>query len=398
MTDELAPSVLGTRLREARRARGISQAIAAERIGVSRPTLIAVEQGRRRPLPAELVSLAHLYGRQVHDLARPTPPVEALLASFRIEPGKEATEKQRAVEELQRLADDVTELETISSTVMPRNYPPTYDIDGLPIDMAAEQVAQSERRRLGLGDGPVQQLRTVLEGEVGLKIFAFRLPPKIAGLFTVAEPAGACIGLNVLHPFERQRWTLTHEWGHFLTSRWSAEITELGEGPARASERFAEAFAAHFLMPASSITHRFQTIRRSRDGRFTAADLLQLAAQYQVSAQACALRLEDLRLVAAGWWSGLVSRGLKVVEAREKLGLETLARDDQLLPQRMQYLAVEAYLEGKLSEGRLARLFQVDRVSVRDIVRRLGESSDVGSQGDLQSWTWAAELANDDQD
>src|SRR5688572_18022498 len=91
--------VLGARLREARRARGMSQADAAAGIGVSRHTLIAVEQGKRVPTAAELVDFARLYGRDVHELVRDTPPVEALTARFRAaEQGSSDT--RAAVDEL----------------------------------------------------------------------------------------------------------------------------------------------------------------------------------------------------------------------------------------------------------------------------------------------------------
>lgn len=388
--DDASPSILADRLREARRAAGISQADAAERIGVSRPTLIAVEQGRRVPKPVELVKLATLYGRAVHDLMRPTQPVPALSASFRV---SGEGPREAAVQRLERVADDVAEVEAITEAVMPRRYPSTYDIAGLPVETAGDQVAQAERARLGLGDGPLPSLRAVLEEEVGIKVFAFDLPSTVAGLFAMAEPAGACVAVNALHPYERQRWTLAHEFGHFLTSRHQAEVTDLPTGSPRGGERFAEAFAASFLMPASSITRRFQSARLSRNGAFTVADLLQIAAQFEVSPQALSLRLEDLRLVAGGWWNSVIAQGLGIHEAQDALGIERRARDADLLPSRVRYLAAEAFLEGKISEGRLARLFDVDRVTAREMIERLAESSDVDPQGNLRSWTWMGNQA-----
>lgn len=396
LLDEQSLAVLGERLREARRARRMSQASAAESIGVSRPTLIAVEQGKRRPQASELVKLARLYGRHVHEFTRASPPAYAVSARFRLSMAPEKSPELNAVAELEQLAEDVLELEALVGAQMPRRYPDAYDVEGLQVEAAAAQVAEAERQRLGLGDGPVLQLRSILEDEVGLKVFSFKLPPAVAGLFVLAEPAGACIGINSQHPFERQRWTLAHEYGHFLTDRWSAEVTELESSRTQATERFAEAFAARFLMPSSSLTRRFQSVRRSRGGKFTAADLLQLSSHYQASAQAFALRLEDLGLLGGGWWEDLVSRGLKVIEARSKLGIAEAARDEELLPLRLRYLAVEAYIDGKLSEGRLAELLRTDRVAVRELALKLGKSSDVGIQGNLQSWTWASKSVRDE--
>ena len=46
-----------------------------------------------------------------------------------------------------------------------------------PVDVAelAESVASQERRRLGLGEQPVEELRRLLEWDVGLRIFYWPL-------------------------------------------------------------------------------------------------------------------------------------------------------------------------------------------------------------------------------
>lgn len=381
---------VGARLRAARLSNGISQATAAQGLGISRPTLIAVEQGRRQPTPAELVDMARIYGRSVHELVRDTPPVEALATRFRLEVGAE-DEISRAVDALQRVADNVVELEELVGAQSDRRWPAQYDTTGLPPDIAARQVADSERQRLGLGTGPLTRLREILEDEYGIRVFAIGLPRHIAGLFAVAEPVGACIVFNSKHPRERQRWTLAHELGHFLMHRNSSEVTAMEASRGR-DERLAESFAGAFLMPEDGLVRRFQSARRSKNGAFTAVDLLQLAATYEVSAQAMAIRLEDARLVASGWWDGLIARGLRVQDAKEEIGLLSEQADSQLLPVRIQYLAVEAFLEGQLSEGRLARTLNCDRVTARDRVRHLSESSDVAPQGNLRLF----ELSLDD--
>ena len=216
-----------------------------------------------------------------------------------------------AVDDLQRLADDVVALEESTGASTSRRYPEPYDTTDLPLDLAAQQVAEAERQRLDLGDGPLLRLRQVLEDDVGIRVFAVTLAPKVAGLFALAEPAGACVAVNAAHPHERQRWTLAHEYAHFLTSRTEPEVTRLHPGRASRDERLADAFAAHFLMPATGVTRRFQNLRRSR-GTFTTAELLQMAATYEVSAEAMAHRLEGLRLVGSGWWDWLKDQGLRV--------------------------------------------------------------------------------------
>lgn len=384
VSDELIG--LAARLREARRARGVSQESAAQEIGVSRPTLIALEQGRRPAKPDEVVRLARLYGRSVAELVRPTTAVSGLVAQFRVGSGAGAhgTAIALAVDDLQRLADSVVALEETTGVQRPRHYPAPYDVSGLPPEAAAEQVADAERRRLGLGDGPLPQLRSVLENDVGLLVFAVPLASKVAALYGYAEPAGGCVAVNSRHPHERQRWSLAHEYAHFLTSRHGAEVTALpGASRTSAGERLADAFGGHFLMPALGLARRFNAQRQSRGGRFSAGDLLQLAALYEVSAEAMALRLESLRLTTPGWWKSLRDRGLRVEQAKELVGLATQPGGEELLPLRHRYLAVEAHLSGELSEGQLVELLRLDRLAVRDLVARLAASCDVDEAGDV---------------
>jgi transcriptional regulator with XRE-family HTH domain len=57
--------VVGARLRDARLATGLTQAEVAEALGISRPTLAAVEKGARKITGLELRRLARLYQRDV---------------------------------------------------------------------------------------------------------------------------------------------------------------------------------------------------------------------------------------------------------------------------------------------------------------------------------------------
>ncbi len=198
-----------------------------------------------RPLrPQEMIELARLYERPLNELLRPAPVPEDFVAQFRLRPGEagEHDELASSVELLQELADDYTELERLSGAPLPQRYPPEADIASLPPAAAGETLAASERNRLGLGDAPVHHLRQMLESDVGLRIFFLRLPSRVAGLFVASASYGGCIGINAGHPGERQRWSLAHEYAHFLAQRSRTEVTVLhAYRRVPATERFAEA-------------------------------------------------------------------------------------------------------------------------------------------------------------
>lgn len=389
MSEDLAavtadPIILGRRLREARRERGLTQSEVADDLGIARTSLVAIEKGERPVRPDEFVKLARIYGRNLDDLLRRSPPLEEFALQFRVPPfvtiGSEDID--RTLIEFQRLVEDYLELERLTQTPLAKRYPPIYDFEGLRPNQAGEQVAQLERSRLSLGDGPVTHLRSLLETEVGLRVFSIPLPSKVAGFFGYTDIAGGCIALNAKHPLERQLWSLAHEYGHFLTRRYRSEVTILHVYERQpASERFAESFAEHFLMPASSVMRRFSDLKKANPKGPTPALLMELASVYGVSLQALILRLESLRLVPVGSWDRLEDSGFKVQEARRLLDVPIAESEAEVVPLRYKYLAVAAYREGLTTEGQFAKFLRLDRVSARRVADDLGRQEYVNDEG-----------------
>ena len=372
-------SGVATRLRAARKAAVKTQKEAADRIGVSRTTVVAIEKGERAIRPEELVALAEFFGKPVNELLRPSPVAKDFVAEFRssADRGLIDAEVLTAVSMLQELADDYVELERISGSAPPQQYPTERPTRALKPTAAGEALAASERNRLDLGDGPILGLRQLLESDVGLRVFGLDLPSRVAGLFISSTIYGACVAFNVKHRFEHQRWTMAHHFGHFLTQRSSTEVTALGayeRVPAR--ERYADAFAENFLMPAAGVMRRFHEIAQRRPNGATPADLVHLADRFQVGVQTMALRLENLSLARAHTWDRLKGEGFKVGKARSLLAIEAHPRDREMLPFRYRYMATEAYLQGELSQGQLARFLRVDLVRARQLVTRLEGNSD----------------------
>ena len=369
--------VLGRRLQEARKARGLTQQDVSEFVGVARTTITALEKGERRIRPDELIQLAKLYGKPVSEFVSTREPVANFAVQFRTAVAKAGSkdiqrEMEQGVQEFQRLSDDYAYLESLNGVPSAGTYPTPYPIEGMNPEDAAEDVAYAERNRLGLGDGPVLNLREIFENDIGLRIFYISLPSRVAGIFAYTKELGGCIAVNAAHPEEKRRWSMAHEYGHFLTNRFRSEISILPSyGRVPASERFADALARSFLMPTAGLRRRFNEMSRLSGGKITAAEVCRIAHYYFVSVEAMMLRLEELKLLPGGTWERLRDRGFKVREAQEQLGLAPHPHDDERLPIRYQFLAVGAYQEAKLTEGELARLLGIDRVQARQVVQRL---------------------------
>ena len=318
-------SLIGQRLADARRARGLTQEQVAAEVGVARTTVVAMEKGERRPRAGELVKLAGLFGRPVADFvqvyAKSAPPdfIVQFRAAASVKRSDADSRRNLDTFRFQQLCRWYVELEELLGAPLPRRYPDQYDISTTPAEQAAEEVASSERNRLGLGDGPVGNLWGIFESDVGLRVFAIPMSDRrTAGMFIYSEEYGGCIAVNAHHPEERRRWSAAHEYAHFLTNRFAPEITLLTSGrKLRENARFADAFAREFLMPSSGLRRRFESVRRAKDQPITPADVLALAHLYQVSFQAMTLRLEILRLLKLGTWEKLDELGFKPKKARE---------------------------------------------------------------------------------
>jgi Zn-dependent peptidase ImmA (M78 family)/DNA-binding XRE family transcriptional regulator len=377
---------LAIRLRAAREARGLTQAQAAAELGVSRPLLIAIEKGTRQASPQELTRLAEIYRTTVSELLRPAPPPTAIGARFRaVLPAdqRDGGELSLAVDELQRRADDYLDLLRITASEPPGRPEPVRAVRTAD-SRRAEDLATEERNRLGLGDGPVRPLREVLEIEVGLRVFLLPLPSRIAGLFVIAEPLGGCIAVNSRHPSERRRWTMAHEYAHYLANRDRAEVTRLAYQRQPESEYFADAFAASFLMPRSGLSRRFHELKRTSSDRVTPAMLVQLAHAYGVSLQALSDRLEELGLIPAGTWERLRERNFQPRMAARMLGLEQPEQASDALPLHYRLLAAQLYADGEITETQFARYLRTDIVGARRAYAELTETADVGSDGSPQ--------------
>jgi Zn-dependent peptidase ImmA (M78 family)/transcriptional regulator with XRE-family HTH domain len=385
-TDPASPRIIGQRLAEARKARSIKQDDAAEAIGVSRPTFIAIEKGEREAKPPEIVKLAALYGQPVSHFVRTIEPLTDFQPHFRLAMEKvkpaDAEQLKVAIRDFKEFVENYLDLEKRMKSPMRMNYPQPVELNPrVNVTELAEDVANRERQRLGLGDQPIPNIRSLLESDVGVRIFFTRLPRMFAGMYIFVDGLGGCMLINSVHPVDKQRASISHEYAHLIVDRYTAGIdylTILGRKPA--NERFAESFAMSFLMPASSVRFRFNEIVNTTSN-FQVGDLVKLKHFYSVSMEAMALRLESLGLLRQGTWELLKEKGLSIREAEKRLGLFSEPRPEPAYPERYKFLAVHAYERGELSEKELANYLRCDIWEARRIIQESMLSVEVDAEG-----------------
>jgi Zn-dependent peptidase ImmA (M78 family)/DNA-binding XRE family transcriptional regulator len=376
--DSIDPRRLGDLLQQARKKMGMTQADAARVIDAARTTLVAIEKGERRLKPNELIQLARAYGRSVSDFVRPTPAIEPFEVQFRAVYHRQEQEELQinpVIEHFEQLCRNYLELEQIMDAPMTRTYPPEYRCNTLPLEAAAENIALAERQRLGLGDGPLPQLRDILELSVGIRVFYLKMPPKYSEIYSYDPQLGACMAINQNHYEERRRWSMAHGYLHFLAHRHKPVLDFDGQYQRRPeSEQLAESFPKYFLMPTSGLLRRFNDMS-SVHGKFTTTNLFTLANYYGVSLEALALRMEGMALLRTGSWDRLRDRGIKVRKVQQDLGLQETAHRSDQLPVHYQHLAIDALEQGKITEGRFADFLEVDRLEARRIAEELRNHS-----------------------
>ena len=368
------------RLISARKAAGISQAVAAEQLSISRPTFIAIEKGTRDVKPEELMTLAKLYNTSLNRLMRQNAPPTQVAPHLRavVEREGEDAGLDSAIAKLTEYVDDyMFLLDKVQGHAMP-TPPPQPARSPLPVERFAERQAIEQRHRLGFGDRePIGSLRKTLD-EIGVHVFIDGLDSKLAGLYAYIENFGYCILVNRRHPQARRRWTIAHEYGHFLFDR-DRRGVDYAEPMQRKpeNERFADAFAMHFLMPSEGVQRRFHDTYQQK-GDVSVGDVLRIADYYGVSLMAMVLRLESLGLIRRNSWDAIKASGAKVRDIRAESGIEEIGDQDsvEIFPDRYLMLAIEAWSSEKITTSQFAKLMRKSIVEAREFAYTRSQQED----------------------
>lgn len=381
-TRKLSPIEIGERLRLAREAAGITQAEAASSADIARTTLVAVEKGQRSAKIKELQKLAKSYNISTNSLLRLEAIQVELLPQFR--------KMSKCVEDasidaavlLQNLVKAEVELESLLGISKEANYPPERRLLTGNIILQAENNAAELRHWLGLGESPIRDIVTLMEMELGIRVYIRKLDSNVSGLFAFDPQVGACILLNASHPIERRNQSAGHELGHFMSTRNSPEILFENEKSLPREERYANAFGRAFLTPTRAVTKHFKDVTAGANS-LTRRHVITLAHIFNVSREAIVRRLEELELTKKGTWDWFSANGgITNDQAAQVLG--DLAQVDQQkleskLPTtlKLSRLATEAWKQEIFSEGQLAKLLYLSRHEIRLM---LDESQSGGSE------------------
>lgn len=233
--------MIGERIKQARKAAGLSLRALADRAGVTAMAISKYERGKSTPSSGVLLSLAKAL----------EVPVEYFLRSAKVKLRElEYRKHQKLPKKLQtKIEGDVLEqverffelMDLLPSGPISRFQIPDGVQDRVQDYDEIEYVAEVVRAKWNLGSNPISDLTDTLEerGIIGLQTAALHENAFDGLAATVNDVLVIVVGLG--WPGDRQRFTLAHELGHLvLKNRLAPEMDK---------EQAANRFAGAFLVP-----------------------------------------------------------------------------------------------------------------------------------------------------
>jgi transcriptional regulator with XRE-family HTH domain len=382
---------IGHRLRAAREAAFLTQEQVAGRIGLSRSAIAQIELGNRAVSSIELDRLAVLYGRDIRDFLSDECASEDSLSAL-LRANQDIATRRATAEGLRRCVAVGRELANLERSV--------GILDGFPCAVrykvpepksrydAIKQgasLAQQERRRLNLGDSPIEDIAELLQRH-GIRTGLVDLPHDVSGLMFVDPRIGPFVVVNRSEHTERCTFSFAHEYSHVLVDHIAQAIISRVGHRTDVSEVRANAFAANFLLPEAGVRQFLAELGKGGESRLfveTPTDEEQASAvEARGTAAAHDIQLHHVALLAYHFATSramalyrlrnlqiLSERDLRILLEQERSGqgreaarLLDLPEPDHLTQRnrfrhRFLSLALEAFNREQISRSKLEELF-----------------------------------------
>lgn len=361
-----SPITVGYALRHARKAMDFTLKQTSDSMGLAVSTLSEIENGKRRVTGVELYKFAKLYQRRITfflEEHESSPSFAVLLRA-----ASATSVSKETITNFHELCRSYRTLRKLMrAPEMPS--PPDYSTSKRTTLDHAEELAEIERSSLGLNGQPIKDICDLLETKRAIKIFHLPEDPEtFSGAFACDEELGACLLINSLQPQRRRTFTVAHEYAHCIAHR--DQLAHIDIRPAfetkNPRERFADAFAAAFLMPRRTVNEVLGQLVTPQRFALTAEVLIHLAIYFGVSFEATGWRLVSLRKLSLSRWNDLLSQQVPSSPTARLLGYHIEESPPDMLPHHYKYLAYEAYKTNLISFEKLAELLRRNYYELRE--------------------------------
>lgn len=335
--------MIGERIKQARKASGLSLRALADKAGVSAMAISKYENDKAMPSSKVLLSLADALNVRVEYFFR-TSPIKLSGVEYRKHhqlPKKVHEQiKGDVIEQLERFIELERYLPNrpIKQFEIPEEVPQKIEMME-----QIENVAMTMRKAWGLGNNPIPELTDTFE-ERGIIIFQTEAlhDNKFDGLAAHADGIPVVV-VGKGWPGDRQRFTLAHELGHLvLRDRLSSHLD---------IEKAANRFSGAFLVPEPEVRKELGEHRTWLEPN----ELCVLKKAYGLSMGGWMHRANDLGILSESDYLQMVryfrKRGWHKKEPCDKYRRE----ESQLFKQ----LVYHALAEDLLSESKAAELLRI---------------------------------------
>lgn len=312
---------LGERLRLAREQAGLNQQAAAQNLGVDRVNLSYWETEKRTPGLKQLQLLAQVYGTTVAALlGEPEEEHHDHHETLFEHLGPEEHQARQTLRRWLTFLDEWAALREEVGDSLPGRFASTIPEGrtAAPITdtRRAPTLAQQLRRALHLGDDAIPDLIALLDS-MGILVSRDDLgeQSRISGVFYNHPRLGASILINKCHLAGRQLFTLAHELAHaqfHYQERGLISRTDAFDP----KERFANKFAAHFLVPTTALCAAVE--KKAIDDPY---DVVRLQANFRVSYAMVLNRLKEEQLINAALYDAY--KALSATKLAQRLQIDT---------------------------------------------------------------------------
>ncbi|HEY1336173.1 MAG TPA: XRE family transcriptional regulator [Bryobacteraceae bacterium] len=315
---------LGARLRQARDLADYSQQEIADLLGTAREVVSYWENDRRVPSYGQLARLAETYGVTTGSLLGTEPPPvvseehELLYRGLRTQKAR----MRAAVGRWLAFLDDWADLQEACGAALPGRFlPPKREwraARAITDSRLAPRLAEDVRAYYELGADAIPDLLAFLDSE-GVLVYRAALDrideDGVSGIYYNHPRLGSCILVNTSTTPGRQTFTLAHEFAHALFHYQARGLVSRAGDPGR-TERFADAFAAHFLVPGEALRKR---VGGKAGKSITPVDVIDLHRYFRVSYATMLIRLRSEGLLPSDLYE--LYRGYSPSHLAARLGL-----------------------------------------------------------------------------
>lgn len=352
MNQTIETTPFGRRIAKERKRRGWSLRQAAEEMGISYSRLNRVENEGADVNMQDAAKIAYGLGVPLSSLVNGPAVRDRVVAAART---RDEDGMEDAIDAVMPALELAAQLDRINFEVPDRELPQGYDRDSETPSQWGQRVAAEVRLNWGIRSGPIKDLAALIESRTGAMVMVAGLPDDVDGLTLVdPETQHAVLAARLTPHWERQRFTLAHELGHYLAG--DKVIEAVGEAGGSPTETAASEFARNFLVPRTDLAQLHGQPGHVWDD----LTIAKTAWEYQVSPKVVAIQLDRENLInptqvdrvaalSADTWSAVGGW------APERASLAAAA-ETRRVPPALANRAIQAWRSDLLAVSALARL------------------------------------------